>query len=67
MEILKPKKSYDNLFTKKIRNTNRGKYWTQRGARIKEDTTIIEASASAGYPFVKLSPNIDFKITAKLY
>ena len=64
---IETKKSYDNIFTKKIRNTISGKYWTQRGARVKEDTTIIEASASAGYPFVKLSPNIDFKITAKLY
>jgi hypothetical protein len=53
---------------KSIRNTFSGKYFIQPGTRLREDSTIIEASASAEYPFLEyVAPKIDFKIAAKLY
>jgi hypothetical protein len=60
--------SEEKPLKKSIRNTVSGTYFSQQGKSVKEDTTIIETSASAGYPFLEhIAQNIDFKIVAKLY
>lgn len=60
--------SEETPLKKSIQNTVSGSYFSQQGKSVKEDTTIIGASASAGYPFLKrVAQNIDFKIVAKLY
>ncbi|EKT3967164.1 hypothetical protein NTJ12_002246 [Flavobacterium psychrophilum] len=60
--------SKEKPLKKSIRNTVSGTYFSQQGKSVKEDTTIIEASASAGYPFLEhFAQDIDFKIVAKLY
>jgi hypothetical protein len=65
---LQSQTSEEKPLKKSIRNTVSGSYFSQQGKSVKEDTTIIEASASAGYPFLKhVAQDIDFKIVAKLY
>ena len=60
--------SEEKLLNKSIQNTMTGSYFSQQGTKVKEDTSIIEASAAAGYPFIKfVAPDIDFKIQVKLY
>lgn len=65
---IETKKSYDNSFVKNIRNAiSSTKYYPRRGgSKGILDSTIVGASASAGYPF-RSGPNIDFKINAILY
>lgn len=51
-----------------IKNKVSGTYFTNPGTKVKEDSTVVKASASAGYPFLEtVSQNIDFNITATLY
>jgi predicted RNA-binding protein Jag len=65
---IKYKTSEEKILNKSIQNTMTGSYFSQQGTKVKEDTSIIEASAAAGYPFIKfVAPDIDFKIQVKLY
>ncbi|MCV9930652.1 hypothetical protein OIU80_00020 [Flavobacterium sp. LS1R47] len=52
-----------------IQNTLSGTHISRVGAKIPNNTSIIKASASAGYPFTPglVTPNIDFTIKATMY
>src|SRR5688572_27388653 len=60
--------SIEDPLKKNIYSTVSGTYFIQPGNRVRKDSTIIEASASAAYPFLeKVAQNIDFTIKAKIY
>ncbi|MFM2375944.1 MAG: hypothetical protein RLZZ165_1041, partial [Bacteroidota bacterium] len=51
-----------------IRNTLSGTYFSQQGRNLVPDTTILEVSASAAYPFLPVDmPKINFNLRVKLH
>ena len=51
-----------------ISNTYSGYYFTQKNRKPDYDTSVIKASASAPYPYLKyVAPSIDMNITVKAY
>ncbi|MFV0305619.1 MAG: hypothetical protein ACK5IC_09095 [Moheibacter sp.] len=70
--ICKPqftKRSEEKSLKISIRNGISGTYFTFPNSRPQNETTIVDVSASAGYPFTpeSITPNVDFELKIELY
>ncbi len=62
------KRSKERPLKTRLENKVSGLYFTMPGKSVNNDTTVLEVSASAGYPFLEtFSPNIDFSLQVALY
>ena len=66
-EELETKRSEEKPLKFEIKNLLSGSYIHLPSTKPKNETTIVKVSASAGYPFLAVAPNIDFELKIMLF